>query len=109
MRQRRHRNVASGPVSVGLPASTPFTTAIGGTQFNDHGDDSLYWCAAAGAATQYIPEFVWNESCIASNCPPTVNANGFSESPNIGATGGGVSSVFGPKPAYQSGVAGDPE
>jgi len=99
---------ASGPVSVGLPASTPFTTAVGGTEFNDHGDDSLYWSAATGGATQYIPEFVWNESCVAANCPTTVNASGFSESPNIGATGGGKSSIFTPKPPYQAGVQGIP-
>jgi len=98
---------ASGPVSVGLPASTPFTTAVGGTEFNDHNDDSLYWSSSTGAALKYIPEFVWNESCTASNCPSGVNANG-GESPNIAAGGGGASSIFLSKPAFQSGVTGIP-
>jgi hypothetical protein len=98
---------ASGPISVGLPASTPFTTAVGGTEFNDHNDDSIYWSTSTGAALKYIPEFVWNESCIASNCPPGVNSGG-GEGPNIAAGGGGASSIFTPKPAFQSGVAGIP-
>ena len=98
---------ASGPVSVGLPASTPFTTAVGGTEFNDHNDDALYWSSSTGAALKYIPEFVWNESCITTNCPPGTNANG-GETPNIAATGGGASSIFTPKPAFQSGVTGIP-
>ena len=97
-------SVAQFPASVGLPASTPFTTAVGGTQFDEKGDDALYWSANNGAdfssALMYIPEEVWNESCAAGSCPSGVN-------PNLSSGGGGPSAIFG-KPAFQAGVAGIP-
>jgi hypothetical protein len=101
--------VASGPISINLPASTPFTTAVGGTIFNENGSDATYWSSTndpntLGSALKYIPEDVWNESCASGSCP----ANG---SPNIAAGGGGAStgdvsqggtfSGF-PKPSYQA-------
>ena len=89
---------------VNVLASTPYTVAVGGTMFNENGQDSKYWSASNGfiseSALSYIPENVWNESCTASNCP-----SGFQ--PNILAGGGGVS-IFFPKPSWQSGVAGIP-
>jgi hypothetical protein len=97
---------ATGPISVDVPGVTPFVTAVGGTQFNEHGDDAAYWNPSTSVATtalQYIPEDVWNQSCAsgASAC----------SSPNIGAAGGGVSTVYTsangfPKPAWQAGVSG---
>ena len=96
--------VATGPISVNVLASTPYTVAVGGTMFNENGQDSKYWSASNGfiseSALSYIPENVWNESCTASNCP-----SGFQ--PNILAGAGGVS-IFFPKPSWQSGVAGIP-
>jgi len=93
---------AQFPASVGLPASTPFTTAIGGTQFDENGDDALYWAASNGAdfssALKYIPEEVWNESCSTAQC---------GNNANLSAGGGGPSAIFG-KPAFQAGVAGIP-
>ena len=88
--------VATGPISVTLPASTPFTTAVGGTMFDEGADASLYWDSTnqpnLGSASGYIPEDVWNESCPASSC---------GASANIGAGGGGASTIF-PQPTYQS-------
>jgi hypothetical protein len=48
-------------------ASTPFETAVGGTQFAENGLDGIYWLANnrpdQSSAVGYIPETVWNESC----------------------------------------------
>jgi len=90
---------ASGPVSVSALASTPFNVAVGGTIFNENGHDSSYWSSSTSApvtALNYIPENVWNESCV--SCV----------SPNIAAGGGGASSVV-PKPYWQSGLSSIPQ
>jgi pseudomonalisin len=34
---------ATGPLSVNMLASSPFTVAVGGTMFNEHGQNSTYW------------------------------------------------------------------
>jgi len=94
--------VATGPLSVNVLAATPFNVAVGGTQFNENGDDSKYWGANAAnleSALSYIPEDVWNTSCTAAQCG--------SQEANISAGGGGPSSIF-PNPSWQSGVAGIP-
>ena len=56
---------AQYPISVNALASTPFTTAVGGTMFNENGNQSKYWASTAPiseTALSYIPENVWNES-----------------------------------------------
>lgn len=93
---------AKGPVSVSIPASTPFTVAVGGTEFNEHGNDALYWNSTNSnmtSARSYIPEDVWNESCTVAQCGQ--------QNANIAAGGGGASTLFS-KPSWQSGVAGIP-
>ena len=95
--------VATGPVAVNLPASTPFATAVGGTIFNE--GTGTYWNTSNNAtdfesALSYIPEKVWNESCTTA-CAAGVG-------PNILAGGGGVSTLFTSKPSWQSGVTGIP-
>jgi subtilase family serine protease len=58
---------ASNPISVNYLASTPFTVAVGGTMFNENGQDSKYWSTTAPiseTALSYIPEDVWNESSL---------------------------------------------
>ena len=89
----------TGGLAVGLPASTPFTTAVGGTELNENNDNNLYWNSTTGDALKYIPEDVWNESCSVSQCG--------SADANLAAGGGGVSVVF-PKPSYQMGITGNP-
>jgi hypothetical protein len=92
--------VASGPVSVNALASTNFNVAVGGTMFNENGQDSLYWDTANTnnvSALSYIPENVWNESC--TNCSGA----------GIWAGGGGVSRFSTSKPAWQLGVTGVPQ
>jgi hypothetical protein len=95
--------IASGPVSVNLLSATPFNLAVGGTIFNEDGQENKYWSSTndpntLGSALSYIPEDVWNESCLASTCGAGAN---------IFATGGGASTFF-VKPSWQSGVKGIP-
>jgi subtilase family serine protease len=93
--------LATGPISVNLPAATTFTTAVGGTMFNETaggGTAATYWSTTNNPSNQssalgYIPEDVWNESCITS-CQ-------FGDSANISAGGGGASADF-TKPSWQA-------
>jgi subtilase family serine protease len=87
-------------LAVSFPASSPYVTAVGGTQMAPGtftAGASTYW-SSAGATDNiqslltYIPEVTWNES---------------SSTYGIAASGGGVSSVF-PRPAWQTGVPGIP-
>jgi len=70
--------------------SSPYSTCVGGTQFNDGYNPSQYWSATNGAgqssALGYIPESAWNES-------------GWSG--GLWAGGGGASIVYS-KPAWQA-------
>jgi subtilase family serine protease len=94
--------VATGPVSVNVLASTRYTVAVGGTMFNENGQDSKYWKPSTGIISEsvlsYIPENVWNESCTTAQC---------GQNAGIWAGSGGAS-VFFPKPSWQSGVKGIP-
>jgi subtilase family serine protease len=58
---------AVGGAGVNGLCSSPYSTCVGGTQFNDTANPSLYWLAGnpvGGTVTAlgYIPEMVWNES-----------------------------------------------
>lgn len=100
-----NQTVATGPIAVSALAATPFTIAVGGTIFNENGQDDTYWDPTAtgtnASAKSYIPENVWNESCAAGACPPDVD-------PNIRAGGGGISTAYA-RPAWQTGVTGIPD
>jgi pro-kumamolisin-like protein/subtilase family protein len=94
--------VASGPVSVNVLAATPYNIAVGGTQFNENGNDNAYWSGSNGStfasAIAQIPENAWNESCTAAQCGS-----------NAGIwAGSGGASIFFTKPSWQAGVAGMP-
>ena len=82
---------ATQGASVNALASTQFTVAVGGTEFNDNGNPAAYWGAQNSAdgssVLSYIPENVWNES------GPTLG---------LWSSGGGASSR--PKPTWQSGT-----
>jgi uncharacterized protein (TIGR03437 family) len=79
--------VSDGP-AVGMPASFPEVTGVGGTEFNEGGGH--YWSstnsASGASALSYIPEVAWNDT----------GAGG------LLASGGGASLYFS-KPAWQVG------
>ena len=80
---------AADGLTVDFPASSPFVTGMGGTEFIE--GTGTYWSATngsnQGSATSYIPEEVWNDS----------------GSTGLGAGGGGASLFFS-KPAWQVGT-----
>jgi hypothetical protein len=92
---------ATGPISANMIATTPYTVAVGGTQFNE-GSSSAFWSSinknTMSSALSYIPEDVWNNDCAGAFC----NATGV-----VLATGGGRSAYFA-KPSWQTGVPGIP-
>ena len=73
--------------------STPYSVCVGGTQFADGSNPSLYWASSDSPGTQasaqsYIPEVVWNQS-----------------GPGAGlwSSGGGMSTIYA-KPNWQTGM-----
>lgn len=98
--------VATGPLSVNVLASTPYTVAVGGTQLNENGDDTKYWTSTAPiseTAISYIPEDVWNASCLSSTCGSNAGiwaGSGGVSSGNVAS--GGTFAGF-PKPVWQTG------
>lgn len=94
---------ASLPASVSVLASTPYTIAVGGTEFNENGNNNAYWSpnnsATMVSALSYIPEDAWNESCTPAQCGAS-NAG-------LWSTSGGQS-IFFQKPSWQVGVPGIP-
>jgi uncharacterized membrane protein len=85
-------SAASGLGVNGL-CSSPWSTCVGGTEFEDTSNPGQYWLAGNntvyGSATGYISEMVWNES----------GSNGGS---GLWAGGGGKSVVYA-KPSWQTG------
>ena len=88
---------ASQGLAVNGLASTPFNIAVGGTEFNENGAESTYWSSTNGpdqsSVLGYIPEDVWNESCL---------VGGACEFTSLYASSGGVSMLY-TKPPWQAG------
>jgi hypothetical protein len=87
--------VATGPVSVNILASTAFNVAVGGTVFNDTADPAKYWSTTntnQESAISYIPEDVWNDSCLASSCGSNANI----------VAGSGGASIYVSRPSWQT-------
>ena len=93
---------ATGGPAVSGVASTPFNTAVGGTQFSEGAGGSIFWTTtnAAGfvSATGYLPEAVWNESCN----PNTPGSPCAGKSFSLFAGSGGQSQIY-TKPVWQAG------
>jgi subtilase family serine protease len=81
--------LAVGGLATRFPATIPEVTAVGGTEFDEQG--GTYWSAtntANGAsALSYIPEMVWNDALALK----------------LLWAGGGGTSIFFAKPAWQFG------
>lgn len=98
---------AAGQAVSGI-ASTPFNVAMGGTDFNQAGQQTTYWNSSNGtgqvSAKGYIPEMPWNDSCAAAGSTGCATVT-VATPPNcpscIVAGSGGPSSVY-PKPSWQS-------
>ncbi|HEY1239496.1 MAG TPA: protease pro-enzyme activation domain-containing protein [Bryobacteraceae bacterium] len=71
--------------------SSPYSTCVGGTQFDDTATPGAYWLSSnsstRGSATGYIPEIAWNESASGTG---------------LWASGGGASHTYS-KPSWQTG------
>ena len=86
--------IATHGYAVDVPASFPYVTGMGGTEFSE-GDQTgatQYWSGTNnsnnGSALSYIPETTWNDTVL----------NG-----SLAAGGGGVSTLF-TKPGWQTGT-----
>ena len=69
--------VAGRGLGVNAFCSSPYSVCVGGTQFDDNANPSMYW-SPSGSAKSYVPEVAWNESGV----------NGGS---GLWSTGGGLS------------------
>ena len=111
-------------------ASTPYTTTVGGTDFNDLNNFTPYWNltndAHEASAKGYIPEMTWNDSCTNaewSTVTGSTNAETNCNNPELlgavvatGGSGGKSSCTTGsgvdiisctggyPKPSWQTGT-----
>jgi len=89
-------DTAGSQAAVNGLCSSPWSTCVGGTQFNDAANPAQYWSPtnspSQASALGYIPEQVWNESA----------ANGGAW---LWASGGGISEIY-PQPVWQQAVSG---
>lgn len=103
---------ATRGVGVSGLASTPYNVAMGGTDFDQAGNQGAFWNAANTSTTPpvpasakgYIPEVVWNDSCASSGLSgcATVTPKNPPNCPScIVAAGGGPSARYS-KPSWQS-------
>jgi Pro-kumamolisin, activation domain/Bacterial Ig-like domain (group 3) len=103
-------NTSEQPAMQGLAvngtASTPYTVAVGGTQFAEGANASTYWSASNDStftsALGYIPEAAWNESCDPGQPSSATNCIDATGNFSLLATGGGASAIY-TKPSWQSG------
>ncbi len=83
------------PNSPNYICSSSYATCVGGTEFNDSSDPSIYWNSNDGtglaSALGYIPEGAWNEPLTSSSAP------------EVAASGGGVSAYI-VTPGWQTGT-----
>lgn len=117
------QNAVPEPATQGLAvsglASTPFNTAVGGTDFNDATaqEEALYWNptndpTTLASAKSYIPETTWNNSCtnslfvlegFSTNAETNCNNTQLTDFVLTVGGSGGVSTVY-PKPSWQTGT-----
>jgi len=124
-------NLARLGLEVSGTAATPYTTAVGGTDFNDPFNPQTFWSSTNDPVTQasalsYIPEVPWNNTCtnplfaeIGFSANPVTNCNNAKLAGNVFVTGGSggrsscivsdghnPASCLGgyPKPSWQTGL-----
>ena len=83
--------IAQDGLAVDAPGSVPEVTSMGGSEFDEAGGS--FWSGSnssgGGSALSYIPERVWNDTNIGYGL--------------LGGAGGGGTSLFFPKPVWQTG------
>jgi subtilase family serine protease len=89
-------DLATEGLNVDFPASSPYVTAAGGTQFSgDVNTPAQYWSSTNGtngsSVLSYIPEQPWNETTA-------------SQGLTAGGAGGGGTSAYFSKPTWQTGL-----
>jgi len=112
------QTTATSGIAVNGIASTPFNIAVGGTDFDDVGNQAAFWNQNPGAndpvtrlsAKGYIPEIPWNDSCAAAATPTSLTTCLGAAADNIVAASGGPSGMNAGtfpgylKPSFQSGI-----
>jgi pseudomonalisin len=86
--------------SINALCSSSYVTCVGGTEFNDEVNPSLYWASTNAntgyqSALSYIPEGAWNESSAVKSSGGMLY--------QVAVGGGGVSTYIA-KPSWQSGL-----
>ncbi|HEY4676612.1 MAG TPA: S53 family peptidase, partial [Candidatus Angelobacter sp.] len=93
---------ASGGLEINGFGSTPFDTAVGGTEFDEGAAPSTFWGNTNGpgftSAIGYIPEKVWNDSCTPADSGSFCQQVDFFD---FSSSGGGISKVY-TVPSYQT-------
>jgi pro-kumamolisin-like protein/Big-like domain-containing protein len=109
--------VATHGLAVSGIASTPFNIAVGGTDFDDVGNQAAFWNqnppspapptandpVTRLSAKGYIPETTWNDSCAATATPSLLTTCVGALATNIVGGSGGPSAVY-TKPSWQNGL-----
>jgi hypothetical protein len=102
------QTTATGGIAVSGLASTPFNVAVGGTDFDDVGNQAAFWNQNPGAngagrlsVKGYIHEVPWNDSCASTATPANLTTCAVAD--NIVAGSGGPSILY-PRPAFQGGL-----
>ncbi|MHB8652702.1 MAG: Ig-like domain repeat protein [Terriglobia bacterium] len=100
-----NEKTAQAGLSVSGVASTPFNVAVGGTDFDDAGNQSQFWSPTnssllQNSALSYIPEITWNDSCAQTGL--TGCASVASRTRNLVGGGGGPSNCINPSGSFPS-------
>jgi Pro-kumamolisin, activation domain/Bacterial Ig-like domain (group 3) len=103
---------ASNGLAISGIASSAFNIAVGGTDFDDVGNQATFWNQNPGAndpttrlsAKGYIPETTWNDSCAATATSANLNTVCAGAAAKNIVAGSGGPSEFNQKPTYQSGI-----
>jgi hypothetical protein len=110
-----NQDAAANGLAINGIGSTPYNVAMGGTDFDDVGNQSTFWNTTNSSTTTlpipatakgYIPEKTWNDSCAsagsATACTAAIINGNSSTGIDLVAGSGGPSSIY-PKPSWQAG------
>ena len=96
--KQQHESRSFSQPTVGYPASSPYVTAVGGTQLQYH------WTWTPHSDVPFTADGAYNPAYFAATADSTNKNFVWNESWLPAATGGGSSAIY-PRPGYQSTVA----